>query len=125
MNFRWGAFRIDCPKPKRAKTKESPDELCTLMSAALVSPAALASPKRLCSWLKRLYLAGHENDKLGLLCKVLLQNSRENSTKEIDKSSTNLNSCVDVNPCYLKRVVICCLVVSYRHTRFVLFKLRN
>ena len=30
----------------------------------LVSPSAVASPKRLCSGLERLYLAGHEDDKL-------------------------------------------------------------
>ena len=36
-----------------------------------VSPAAVASPKWLWSGLEGLYLAGHEDDKLGV-CKVLL-----------------------------------------------------
>ena len=45
---------------------------CVQVCATLVSPSAVASPKRLSSGLERLYLVGHEDDKLGLLCKVLL-----------------------------------------------------
>lgn len=45
---------------------------CVQVCATLVSPSAVASPKQLWSGLERLYLAGHEDDSLGLLCKVLL-----------------------------------------------------
>ena len=45
---------------------------CVQVCAALVSPFAVASPKQLWSELERWHLAGHEDDKLGLLCKVLL-----------------------------------------------------
>ena len=52
--------------------RNSEDELSTLLSATVVSPSAVASPKQLWSELERWHLAGHEDDKLGLLCKVLL-----------------------------------------------------
>ena len=71
MNLGWGAFRIHCPKPKRAFTKGILKMSCVQVCAALVSPSAVASPKRLWSGLERWHLAGHEDDKLGL-CKVLL-----------------------------------------------------
>ena len=37
----------------------------------------------------------------------------------------SLNLCIDIHPCYLRKVVLCCLLISYRHTRLWSSKFGN
>ena len=42
----------------------------------------------------------------------------------------SLNVCIDIHPCYLRKVVVCCLSISYQHTKlwsskFGNYRLRN
>ena len=42
----------------------------------------------------------------------------------------SLNVCINIHPCYLRKVVVCCLLISYQHTRlwsskFGNYRLRN
>ena len=75
---------------------------CVQVCAALVSPFAVASPKQLWSELERWHLAGHEDDKLGLLCKVLLQNSNvEKQLRQLNLQIYNKQGNVIILKCSL------------------------
>ena len=61
-----------------------------MLSATVVSPFAVASPKQLWSELERWHLAGHEDDKLGL-CKVLLWSAIVYNQERLRQSGKNEN----------------------------------